>query len=442
MNDRPVAGYYRVSQARDGMHAPELYETEIRRYCTYKNLTLARTYSDIDYSAFRGAKQRPSLTELVEARHDYSAVVIPKLSRFGRSMKEVIRLFDVFDTDGIPLVFLDMNLDTSTSQGRLLRHILAAFAEYESDVKSDYTRANIRRAAEAGRPHGYIAPFGYSRVGKGDTATLAIDEPRAAIVREVFERYACGEGFSSIGRDLDARGLRGLKGGRWAREQIRLLIDQQAYVGLRRHGTETFHANWPPIVTRKLWEEVQARRDANRQTWRAPRSRGLLSGLLYCGICDRKLTCGLGEHGIRLYKCNTGRDLPPRCAGGSIRMTRVDGLVVDAAGQMLGLVVGREMRDRSSRWPGSWQQASGDDRRVLLAEVVERVTLLPRPVGNPHGRGQPIGRTIRIVWRYDWSVAAFGHSGASSTLTPRDTSITSPQGKSWDEWRRQRLLPK
>ena len=55
--------------------------------------------------------------------------------------------FDLFDGDGIALVFLDMNIDTCTSQGRLLRNIMAAFAEYESDVKSDYARANDRMVA-------------------------------------------------------------------------------------------------------------------------------------------------------------------------------------------------------------------------------------------------------------------------------------------------------
>lgn len=77
-------------------------------------------------------------------------------------MKQLVRLFDVFDSDQIPLVSLDMNLVTSTSQGRLLRHILAAFAEYESDVKADYTRANHRRIRAEGRPWG-MAPFGYRR---------------------------------------------------------------------------------------------------------------------------------------------------------------------------------------------------------------------------------------------------------------------------------------
>lgn len=54
MSKKAVAGYYRVSQARDGMHAPELYEEEISRYCSFRNLTLAETFSDIDLDSVFG----------------------------------------------------------------------------------------------------------------------------------------------------------------------------------------------------------------------------------------------------------------------------------------------------------------------------------------------------------------------------------------------------
>jgi site-specific DNA recombinase len=132
-----VAGHFRVSHARDDMRAPELYRDQIERYCAYKGLVLAETFSDIDYSAFRGAKSRPAPEELKARRFEFSGVVVPKLARFGRSVRDLVALFDLFDRDGITLTFLDMNIDTSTSQGRLLRRILAAFTEYESDVKSD-----------------------------------------------------------------------------------------------------------------------------------------------------------------------------------------------------------------------------------------------------------------------------------------------------------------
>jgi len=111
------------------MKAPELYADEITRYCTYKQLRLAEVFSDIDRSGFRGPAPRPALEDLVRRRLEFSAVVVPKLARSGRSMKDLVELFDLFDRDGVSLVFLDMNIDTSTSQGRLLRHIMAAFAE-------------------------------------------------------------------------------------------------------------------------------------------------------------------------------------------------------------------------------------------------------------------------------------------------------------------------
>jgi DNA invertase Pin-like site-specific DNA recombinase len=83
-----------------------------------------------------------------------------------------------------------MNIDTSTSQGRLLRHIMAAFAEYESDVKSDYARATQRLMAREGRPHGPMAPYGYKVIGKKAERTYVVDEPAAGIVRWLFTSYS------------------------------------------------------------------------------------------------------------------------------------------------------------------------------------------------------------------------------------------------------------
>ena len=90
----PAAGYFRISQARDDMSAPELYRGEIERFCRYKNLTLKRIFSDIDYSGYRGAPKRPGLESLKQQRSSFSAIVVPRLSRFGRSVSELVRLSD------------------------------------------------------------------------------------------------------------------------------------------------------------------------------------------------------------------------------------------------------------------------------------------------------------------------------------------------------------
>lgn len=306
-HDRPVAGYFRVSLARDNMHAPELYEDEINRYCGYKKVAPGRMYSDIDYSAFRGAKSRPSLEQLIADRQDYSAVIVPKLSRFGRSMKELVKLFEIFDSDGIPLVFLDMNLDTSTSQGRLLRHILAAFAEYESDVKADYTRATHRRIRAEGRPWG-VAPFGYKR--GLEPATWVIDDTRAEIVAGIFIDYARGSSANAIAHRLNEAGIATPRGRSWKGQAIGKMVDNPAYPGLSLIDDELVSAQWEPIVDRRTWDAVRKRRAADprrRGNLGKPRPRTpyLLSGLMWCGLCDRKMTHTTSTRDKRgVYHCS------------------------------------------------------------------------------------------------------------------------------------------
>ena len=79
---KPVAGYFRVSQARDVMSAPDIYRDEIERFCRYKDLRLDEIFSDIDYSGYRGARRRPGLEALKQQRSLFSAIVIPGLRGF------------------------------------------------------------------------------------------------------------------------------------------------------------------------------------------------------------------------------------------------------------------------------------------------------------------------------------------------------------------------
>jgi Resolvase, N terminal domain len=53
-----VAGYFRVSKARDDMAAADVYRQEIERYCSYKRLEFVEVFSDIDFSGYRGARPR------------------------------------------------------------------------------------------------------------------------------------------------------------------------------------------------------------------------------------------------------------------------------------------------------------------------------------------------------------------------------------------------
>jgi DNA invertase Pin-like site-specific DNA recombinase len=262
-NELSAAGYFRVSQARDDMKAPELYRDEIERYCTYRRLKLAQVFSDIDRSGFRGAKARPALEELKRRSLEFSTIIVPKLARFGRSIKDLVQLFEFFDRTQVALVFLDMNIDTSTSQGRLLRHIMAAFAEYESDVKADYARANHRLARSKGLPWG-LPPFGY--VPDRSNRTYVISQPEAAMVRTIFERYSEG-GVSQyrIARELnDAGQLRG-EAQQWTARQVGRILDNPAYVERCVFDGALVPGRWEAIVGDGTWEQARAVREADKR---------------------------------------------------------------------------------------------------------------------------------------------------------------------------------
>ena len=283
--EKPVAGYFRISRARDDMKAPELYRDELERYCRYKRLQLA-VFSDIDVSARRGAKVGAGMQALIASRQRFAAVVIPELSRFGRSMTHLMQLFDLFEAGGTPLVFLDLGIDTSTSQGPLLRNVMAAFAECERDVRSDYSRASRDHRARQGLPHGGWAPFGYTPAKD----THVVDQEHARIVRDIFAMYERGESMTGVARVLNERGIPSCQKGLWSKPTIRKILENHHYAGLRRCGDELVPGRWHPIFSARTFEAVQARLQAitNRGV-RPGAGLYLLSGLIECGVCGMTL---------------------------------------------------------------------------------------------------------------------------------------------------------
>jgi site-specific DNA recombinase len=174
-------------------------------------------------------RSAPALNRLIEERHSYSGVVVPKLSRFGRSLRHLCELFELFDKDGIDLIFLDIGVDTGTSQGRLLRNVMGAFAEYESAMKSDYSRASHRHLIMKGLPCGGATPYGYERRGRD----FEIDPESARVVHEIFTRFAEGEKYHRIADRLNERGIPSPGGRQWRRVTLKNILSNSFYAGFR-----------------------------------------------------------------------------------------------------------------------------------------------------------------------------------------------------------------
>lgn len=97
---------------------------------------------------------RPEFDKMMDALRAGDVVVFTKLDRLGRSVKMLKQIADRIEAAGAGLRALDQNIDTTTAEGRLFFHILAAFAEWERDIISARTLDGLEAARARGRTGG------------------------------------------------------------------------------------------------------------------------------------------------------------------------------------------------------------------------------------------------------------------------------------------------
>lgn len=94
---------------------------------------------------------RPELDKCLAALREGDSLVITKLDRLGRSLKNLIALAEELKERGVALVVLDQGIDTSTPIGRMFYQILGAVAEFERELIVERTHDGLAAARARGR---------------------------------------------------------------------------------------------------------------------------------------------------------------------------------------------------------------------------------------------------------------------------------------------------
>lgn len=102
-----------------------------------------------------GSKQdRPQLTAALNYLRRGDTLVVWKLSRLARSLKQIIQTAQDMESRGITLRVLTQNIDTATLGGRLFFHMTAAFDEFQRELIVENTKAGLAAANKRGRRGG------------------------------------------------------------------------------------------------------------------------------------------------------------------------------------------------------------------------------------------------------------------------------------------------
>ncbi len=100
------------------------------------------------------AADRPQLLRMLDYARPGDTVVVWRLDRLGRSLKNLIDLVTEFDERDAGLRSLHEVIDTTTPSGRLVMHVFGALAEFERELIRERTRAGLAAARARGRRGG------------------------------------------------------------------------------------------------------------------------------------------------------------------------------------------------------------------------------------------------------------------------------------------------
>lgn len=142
-----VAVYTRVSTTEQ---STEMQRSDIDRFLEYHSLKEVVYYDDKGFSG-RNA-ERPGLSNLLQdARQGkIGMVVIWKFDRLFRNVQHLTTIMQEFQTLGLKFHSIKDNVDLSTHTGKLMMHIMGAFAEFEVETTRERVKSRLKLLKEKG----------------------------------------------------------------------------------------------------------------------------------------------------------------------------------------------------------------------------------------------------------------------------------------------------
>jgi DNA invertase Pin-like site-specific DNA recombinase len=213
-----VIGYTRLStseQAADGVTL-DVQAQKIHTYALVKDWTVAEVIRDEGVSAKH--LKRPGLERLVALvkAGEVGAVIVHKLDRLTRSVKDLNSLVELFEKKRVALVSLQESLDATTATGRLMMNLLASVSQWEREVIGERTKDAMQHLKAQGER--------YCHAVFDDVAVLAVMQ----------QHRAAGLSYAAIAHELNSAGIPSTLGGQWLANAVRRILLRQEPKKARR----------------------------------------------------------------------------------------------------------------------------------------------------------------------------------------------------------------
>lgn len=300
-----AAAYCRVSTVIQ----TESYETQLAVYRSMiesdPNLSFAGIYADKGKSG-TNIKSRPGFQQML-ADADAGAfdiLYVKSISRFARNVGDCQKYVDELRRKNITIIFERENIRTDDPTSNFSLALIAAVSQDESHSISKNVSMGYRERYSRG-----VYNLGNNRILGYDTVKgKLVPNQDAWIIREIFERFAAGEGYKAIAKALTEKGAKTIHGKPLSIEAIRYIVSNETYIGdkhLQKEPPKDYITHLPdpneyapdyylkddhePIISRELWEKAVERVEYYKAGLKlGMRNAGehhFLYGKVFCGDC-------------------------------------------------------------------------------------------------------------------------------------------------------------
>lgn len=283
----------------------ESIESQLRvchEYATREGLDVIREYTD---SALSGTSDnRPAFQRMIadSAKRQFEVVLVYSVDRFARERYDAAIYRKKLKDNGARIISVTQPIDDSP-EGVLLESLLEGLAEYYSKNLARGVKRGMRENALKCMAVGGIVPTGY-KVDR-NTKKYVIDEPKAAIIKEIFDLYANGHAIVDICKICNSRGYRTSRNQPFTRNSMSTILKNRKYTGLYVFEDIEIPGGMPQIVDQETFDKVQARMASGKKI--KSRKHGdvdfILTGKLFCGHCGNPMvgTSGTSKSGQTYY---------------------------------------------------------------------------------------------------------------------------------------------
>ncbi len=352
--------YARYSSHKQGEQSIEGQLASAYKYAAEHGYTIIHEYCDRAQTGRNDDREQFQQMLKDTAKHQFEAIIIWKIDRFGRNREEIAFNKYRCKKNGVKVLYTAESIP-DTPEGIILEAVLEGMAEYYSVQLATNVKRGMDNAARKGQSIGGTLPLGYRT---GPDKHLEPDPKTAPLVTRIFEMYAAGHTQKEIIEALNAEGLRTRKGKPLTVNSIRAVLKNKKYIGVYHYdGKEYPDAYIPALVDAETFAKVQDLLVKNRRAPARKWSKAdyLLTGKLFCGLCGSTMIgeCGTGKHGTTYYYYTClGKKNHHSCRKRAVRKEWIENLVLQKA---ISIVMSDEMVDYISEQTFRYYQEQNTD---------------------------------------------------------------------------------